>query len=84
VLLAKRSVDPADARLLELLDLDLADDALHAEALALLRAHPAMDQARDVTRRWAGEASAVLSQLPDSTGRTALELLADAVVERSA
>ena len=30
VLIAKRSTDPADARLLELLDSDLTDDALHA------------------------------------------------------
>ena len=42
VLLARRSTDPADARLLELLDADLTDDALHAEALDLLRKHPAM------------------------------------------
>ena len=46
VLIAQRSTDPADARLLELLDADLTDDALHAEALALLRAHPAMAEAR--------------------------------------
>ena len=36
-LLARRSTDPADARLLQLLDSDLRDDAALAEALALLR-----------------------------------------------
>ena len=46
VLMAQQSTDPADARLLELLGGPLTDDALHAEALALLRSHPAMDQAR--------------------------------------
>ena len=46
VLMARASTDPADARLLELLDADLTDDQLHAEALDLLRKHPAMDEAR--------------------------------------
>src|SRR5215213_4897683 len=45
VLMAQASTDPADARLLELLAEPLTDDARHAEALALLRAHPAMDRA---------------------------------------
>ena len=40
VLIAQRSTDPADARLLELLGSDLSEDAPHAEALTLLRAHP--------------------------------------------
>ncbi|TDD80639.1 polyprenyl synthetase family protein, partial [Actinomadura rubrisoli] len=44
---------PADARLRELLVQDLTDDALHTEALTLLRAHPAMDRARADLRRWA-------------------------------
>ena len=43
VLFAKASTDPADARLHALLAADLTDDALHAEALALLRAHPALE-----------------------------------------
>ena len=43
VLLAQRSDDPADARLLELLDADLTDDALHAETLG---------PAARATRRW--------------------------------
>ena len=51
VLMARASADPADARLLELLDADLTDDVRHAEALALLRGHPAMEEARRLRRR---------------------------------
>ena len=51
VLMAQRSTDPDDARLLELLAGELTDDALHAEALDLLRKHPAMDEARQYVLR---------------------------------
>jgi heptaprenyl diphosphate synthase len=84
VLLARRSGDPADARLHELLDGDLTDDARHAEALGLLRAHPALQEARTRTRRWAQDARAALSPLPAGPVRDALEALALGVVERSA
>ncbi|WP_460446059.1 polyprenyl synthetase family protein [Angustibacter aerolatus] len=84
VLLARRSTDPADARLLELLDGDLHDDARHAEALELLRAHPAMTEAREVTRQWADDARAALSSLPEGPITRALAQLAHGVVERSA
>ncbi len=82
VLLARRSTDPADARLLELLGSDLADDDRHTEALALLRVHPAMDQAAEDTRRWAARAQAALAPLPDGPVKTALDGLARAVVDR--
>ena len=84
VLLARRSTDPADARLLELLDADLGDDGLHAEALELLRKHPAMDQARAYVVARAGEAKAHLAALPDGPVRAALEAFADIVATRSA
>ncbi len=84
VLLARGSKDPADARLLELLDTDLGDDALHAEALDLLRAHPALEQARVETRRWADDARAVLAPLPPGPVKAALAALAQGVVDRSA
>ena len=45
-LLARKSTDPADARLLALLDSDLHDDAALAEVLGLLRRHRSIDQAR--------------------------------------
>jgi len=83
VLMALASTDPADARLLELLRSDLTDDALHAEALALLRTHPAMDEARDYVVARAEEAKALLAVLPEGSVRTALESFADVVAVRS-
>ncbi len=84
VLLARRSEDPADARLIELLDADLTDDALHAEALALLRVHPAMAEARAYVIARAHEAKALLKVLPDGPVRDALEAFADVVATRTA
>jgi heptaprenyl diphosphate synthase len=74
---------PADARLLELLEHDLsADDVALAEAIALLRAHPALEQAREETYAVAREAQALLDPLPDSDAKTALQALAMSVVTR--
>ncbi len=84
VLIARRSTDPADARLLELLDADLSDDALHAEALGLLRAHSAMAEARAYVVGLAAEAKVLLKVLPEGTVRTALETFADLVATRTA
>ena len=84
VLHALRSARPRDARLMELLGhQDLADPALHAEALALLRAHPAMDVARADLRRWSGVARAELLGLPDVPARAAFEALCEFVIERT-
>ena len=83
VLMALASTDPADARLLELLRTDLSDDALHAEALDLLRKHPALEQARAYVIARAQEAKALLSILPEGPVRTALEDFADVVAVRS-
>jgi heptaprenyl diphosphate synthase len=84
VLHALASTDPADARLQELLRGDLTDDARHAEALTLLRAHPAMDLARADLKRWADDARSVLAPLPDIPARALLESLCDVVVARTA
>jgi heptaprenyl diphosphate synthase len=83
VLIARKSEDPADARLLDLLDGDLTDEARHAEALALLRAHPAMAAARDYVATEANDAKRLLSVLPEGAVRTALETFADVVAARS-
>ncbi len=72
-----------DARLRELLGQDLTDDALHAEALALLRAHPAMDRARADLRRWAEDARTELLTLPEIPARDAFTNLCDYVVSRT-
>jgi len=83
VLMALASTDPADARLQQLLSGPITDDADHAEALALLRPHPAMEQARAEAQRWANEARASVQVLPESRAREAFETLCDAVVSRS-
>ena len=75
---------PSDARLAELLRSgELADPALHAEALGLLRAHPAMDLARADARRWAGTARDEIRALPDVPARAAFEALCEFVTERT-
>ena len=84
VLMAQASTDPADARLLELLGRPLTDDAEHAEALALLRRHPAMDHARDYVLGQATQAKKLLEVLDPGPVRTALESFADVVATRTA
>jgi heptaprenyl diphosphate synthase len=84
VLHALRSPGEADGRLTELLSsADLTDPRLHAEALSLLRAHPAMDAARGDLRRWAAAARAEIAALPDAPARAAFEALCDYVVRRT-
>ncbi len=83
VLHVLRSAGPGDARLRELLGSDLTDDALHAEALALLRAHPAMDRARADMRQWVDDARDELLTLPDVPARTAFIALCDYVLTRT-
>jgi heptaprenyl diphosphate synthase len=83
VLIAKRSTDPRDTRLLELLDADLTDDELHAEALGLLRGHPAMDQAREYVIARANEARELLKVLPESPARDALDAFAALIATRT-
>lgn len=77
------STDAESARLRELLNTDLTDDALHAEALGLLRAHPAMDEARATMQSWAAKSYEALSTLPGGPAREALEAFADMVVNRA-
>jgi heptaprenyl diphosphate synthase len=80
VLLALRD---GDADLRTLLTGSLADDARHAAALAALRAHPAMAEARATLESYADEAKRIASDLPDTPARTALLALADFVVART-
>jgi len=90
VLLARQSVDSSDDRLKVLLDSDLRDDSLHAEALALLRAHPAMGEARQRMNAVAREAQELLAPLATGLGAsspvreaiTALSDLVEGVVNR--
>jgi heptaprenyl diphosphate synthase len=91
VLLVRQSTDPANDRLRWLLDADLRDDALHAEALELLRVHPAMGEARERTNAVALEARELLAPLaggqPEGTAAhdsvCALRALVVSVVNRA-
>lgn len=83
-LLARKSRDPADARLLQLLNSDLHDDDALAEVLDLLRRHRSIDQAREEVRRRAESARALLEPLPSGPARDALDELCTTVVTRTA
>ena len=93
VLLVRQSTDPADDRLKELVGAgsDLRVDARHAEALGLLRAHPAMGEARERTKTVAREAQELLAPLaiglpadsPAQDSITALSALVESVVNRA-
>ncbi|WP_432928889.1 polyprenyl synthetase family protein [Microbispora sp. CA-135349] len=82
VLYALASDDPADARMRALLSGPVAEEDVE-EALTLLRAHRAMEQAREELTRWIDRAKDALAGLPDIPARTALIALCDYVVERT-
>jgi heptaprenyl diphosphate synthase len=82
VLYALRSASPDAARLRELVSRPIVDDAELAEALALLRASPAIDEANATLRSYADEARATLSGLPDVPARAALAALTEIVIAR--
>ena len=83
VLLVLAGQDEQGARLRELLRGDLTDDALLAEALQLLRAHPAMDQARERLAGCVAEARSIVADLPEGPAREALASLTDFVLART-
>jgi heptaprenyl diphosphate synthase len=88
VLLLRRHVartgDADSANLLDVLDGDLSDDDVLADAVARLAAHPATEQAREEAVRWAEGAVAALAPLPPSAANDALRAFAEAVVDRAA
>ncbi|WP_037574989.1 polyprenyl synthetase family protein [Phaeacidiphilus oryzae] len=84
--LREMSPDPAvpgDLRLRELLDTGVESDEDLAEALTLLRAHPALRVAREDTLRYAEEARSLLAPLPECPAKQALERLCDTVALRT-
>jgi heptaprenyl diphosphate synthase len=87
VLLARRYAvehgDVASRALVAVLDSDLDDDGALAEAVALLREHPATEQARTEAQRWGRDAADVLDPLPDIPAKQALRAFAHAVVDRT-
>jgi heptaprenyl diphosphate synthase len=82
-LYALRSAEPADERLRALVRRPLVDDDEHAEALELLRASSALEQARATVRQYAAAARALLADLPDVPAREALRTLTDVVIDRT-
>ena len=87
VLLAQRmaqgSSAESDLRLLDLLDGDLNDDTLHAEALQLLRQHPALEEARGYVLDQAAQARELLEALEPGPVREALDAFAELVAIRT-
>lgn len=81
-LLALRSTDPESERLRSLLAKPLTDDDELAEAITLLRVHPAMDEARAYVRAETDAAQALLATLPESSAREALQTLCTTVATR--
>jgi heptaprenyl diphosphate synthase len=84
VLYALRDSGATGDRLRALLAAGLHDDdGAVAETLALLRAHPAMEQARATLAEHAASAKKIVAELPATPAREALETLADFVVART-
>jgi len=84
VLLLRRNPRPEDAGLIGLLDAGLTEDADHAEALRLLRAHPVIQEAQAEVVRRAEQARDVLGPLPAGPAKDALAALCDQLVGRTA
>jgi heptaprenyl diphosphate synthase len=74
--------DPASAKLVEIIDGGLDDDAALNDVLEQMRKHPATERAFQEAKRWADQAIAALEDLPAGPVREALKNFADAVIER--
>lgn len=83
VLLVLASEDDASAHLRDLLQADLSTGALLAEALTLLRAHPAMGEARGRLGDCVEGARSIAAELPAGPTRDALVALTDYVLART-
>ena len=74
--------DVASAKLVEIIDGGLDDDAALNQVLEQMRKHPATERAFQEAKRWADQAIAALEELPAGPVREALKNFADAVIER--
>jgi heptaprenyl diphosphate synthase len=82
--LAGDDTDASAVRLREILAIGpITDDALHAEALGLLRESVAMKRARETVRTYAEEARSRLRPLPDGPAKDALEAVCDFIADRT-
>ena len=82
-LLVKAGTDPSDLRLRQLLQHEIVDADDLAEALRLMRAHPALAAARAEVERRAELAKGHLAVLPRGAARDALFELCDQIVARN-
>ncbi len=82
-LMAQRSTEPEDARLLELLSGPIVDDAQHAEALTLMRGHQAMVEARSHVLALARSGAQLLHVVPAGPVKDSLVAFADLVATRA-
>ncbi|HJY96255.1 MAG TPA: polyprenyl synthetase family protein [Streptosporangiaceae bacterium] len=81
---AEAAGSDADRRLHELLaEADLTDDALLAETLALLRAHPALAESRARVLSWTQGARNEIMALPSGPAQAAFLALCDFVEKRT-
>lgn len=86
VLLLRKAAAAGDTEavsLLALIDGGLEDEARLQEALVRLRNHTVAEQAYLEAKRWADDAVASISVLPDGPVKNALALFAQAVVDRN-
>lgn len=82
--MAEQSGSAGDRALCDLVDGDLTDDGRLAEVLAGLRAHPALQRAREDALDLARQARACLAPLPETAAKVALTDLCEAVADRTA
>lgn len=81
---ARPGATAADGDLVALLDSDLSGDEALAEAVAALRAHPVLDETRELAARWARDAVAALGSLPPGAVRDSFVSFTEALVDRAA
>jgi heptaprenyl diphosphate synthase len=79
----RATTDSAAAELLALIDGDLSSDEQLQLVVDKLRDHEVTEAAYQEAKRWANDAIAALAPMPQSSVKTALELFAEAVVDRS-
>ena len=76
------ATDLEAAKLVEIIDSGLEDDAKLEQLLVALRSHSATERTFTEAKRWASEAIAALDGLPQGPVREALTNFAEAVIER--
>jgi heptaprenyl diphosphate synthase len=71
------------AKLIDIIDSGLEDEAKLQTVLLALRDHPVTERTYQEAKRWAAEAISALDDLPNGPVRQALTSFAEAVIERS-